>query len=43
VAEQESGVKAQIAKHAGWIANPLTKMPDFDLIDARHQKALTVG
>ena len=33
----------QIAKHEGWIADPLSKTHDFATFDPRRQIALVVG
>jgi hypothetical protein len=42
----EAGITSferQIAKHTGWIANPLTKTSDFYSFDLLRQQALVIG
>jgi hypothetical protein len=46
VEELSNGIESferQIAKHEGWIADPLTKTADFYGFDPRRQSALVVG
>ncbi len=46
VAQLKAGITSferQIARHVSWLADPLTKTPDFGSFDPRRQLALVLG